>query len=265
MIQSEPYTNRTKWRLKNGEKLSAGWVQLCSPIAAEIMAQAGYDILVIDLEHAPMEPSTLYPILQAVQAYECMPMIRAPWNDFVSIKRILDCGAMALHIPYINTKEEAIAAVRACKYEPEGIRGIAGSPRACGFGRNRFHYLQRSNNEVLIMLAIETPEGLANLDEIMDVEGVDGIFIGPMDYSTSKGYFANPKAPEAQADFRIIEEKVRKHGNMLLGTVAGSVAEAKTLYDRGYSYVIFGGDVNSLVYDAFKRIDDFNALNINSK
>ena len=113
------------------------------------------------------------------------------------------------------------------------------------------------------MLAIETPEGLANLDDIMSVEGVDGIFIGPMDYSTSKGYFASPKAPEAQADFRIIEEKVKKHGNLLLGTVAGSVEEAKKLYDMGYNYVIFGGDVNSLVYDAYKRIDEFNALGLN--
>lgn len=264
MIISEPYTNTAKWRMKNGEKLSAGWVQLCSSISAEIMAQAGYDILVIDLEHAPMEPSTLYPILQAVQAYNTMPMVRAPWNDFVSIKRILDCGAMALHIPYVNTKAEAEAAVRACKYQPEGIRGIAGSPRACGYGKNRFHYLQRSNNEVLIMIAIETPEGLANLDEILEVDGIDGIFIGPMDYSTSKGYFANPKAADAQADFRIIEEKVKKYGNMLLGTVAGSVEEAEVLYKLGYSYVIFGGDVNSLVYDAYKRIDDFKVLKLNS-
>lgn len=252
-----------KWRMKNGEKLSAAWVQLGNPNAAEILAQAGYDILVIDLEHAPIEPSGLVPILQAVQAYDVMPMVRAPWNDFVAIKRILDCGAAAIHVPYVNTKEEAIAAVRACKYQPEGIRGIAGSPRACGYTKNRFHYLQRSNNEVCIMLAIETPEGLENLEEIMSVEGVDGIFIGPMDYSTSKGYFASPKAPEAQADFRIIEEKVKAHGGMLLGAVAGSVAEAKELYDRGYSYVIFGGDVNSLVADSYKRVGDFKALELN--
>ena len=257
---SNLFTNRAKQRFANGEKLTAAWVQLGSSVAAEIMAQAGYDMLVIDCEHAPIDPSTLLPIMQAVSGYETTPIVRAPWNDLVAIKRILDCGAMGIHVPYVNNKEEAIRAVRACKYPPLGNRGIAGSPRAAGFGKNRLQSLHRANDEILVILAIETPEGLANLDEMMDVEGVDGIFIGPMDYSTSSGHFANPSHPDAQADFRLIEEKVLKRGNLLLGTVAGSPQAAKELYDRGYSYVIFGGDVNSLVSDSYKRVQDMKEL-----
>lgn len=256
----ELFTNTAKRRLLNGEKLSAAWVQLGSPIAAEILAQAGYDLLVVDCEHAPIEPPTLLPILQAVTGYDTVPIVRAPWNDLVAIKRILDCGAMGIHVPYVNSKEEAIRAVQACKYPPVGNRGIAGSPRAAGFGKNRRRYLHRANDEILVILAIETPEGLAHLDEMMEVEGVDGFFIGPMDYSTSSGHFASPNHPDVQADFRTIEEKVLKQKHLLLGTVAGSPQAAKELYDRGYSYVIFGGDINSLVSDAYGRVEQMKAL-----
>lgn len=256
---SEVFTNTAKARLKKGEKLTAAWVQLGSPIAAEIMAQAGYDMLVVDCEHAPIDPSTLFSILQAVNGYETTAIARAPWNDMVAIKRLLDCGAKGIHVPYVNSKEEAMRAVAACKYPPVGNRGIAGSPRAAGYGKNRQRYLHRANDEVLVILAIETPMGLANLDEMLEVEGVDGFFIGPMDYSTSSGHFANPSHPDVQADFRKIEEKVLSK-NLLLGTVAGNVESAKKLYDRGYSYVIFGGDINSLVSDAYRRIEDMKAL-----
>lgn len=257
---AELFSNPAKQRLLNGEKLSAAWVQLGSPVAAEIMAQAGYDLLVVDCEHAPIEPPNLLPIMQAITGYASVPIVRAPWNDLVAIKRILDCGAMGIHVPYVNTREEAVRAVQACKYPPLGNRGIAGSPRAAGFGKNRLRYLHRANDELLVILAIETPEGLANLDEMMDVEGVDGFFIGPMDYSTSSGHFASPSHPDVQADFSRIEEKVLKRGNLLLGTVAGSPEAAKKLFDRGYSYVIFGGDVNSLVADAYGRIERMKEL-----
>ena len=125
-----------------------------------------------------------------------IPFARLPWNDLIAAKRVLDCGVMGMHIPYVNTKEEAENAVKFCKYPTRGIRGIAGSPRAAGFGMNKGSYLQRANDETIVMVAIETPIGVANLDEILKVEGVDGIFIGPMDLSTSMGCFGNPSAEE---------------------------------------------------------------------
>lgn len=239
------FVNDAKRRLKAGERLSACWIQLASPLAAEIVAQSGYDIAVIDGEHAPIEPANLYPLVQALGAYPCMPMVRAPWNDFVSIKRLLDCGAMGVHIPYVSTKEEAERAVQACKYPPRGVRGIAGSPKACGFGGNRGRYLQRANDEILVVIAIETLEGANNIEEICEIEDLDGIFIGPMDLSTNMGYFANAKDEHVQAKIREIEAKALARGK-LLGSVAPNAEAAKALYERGYDYVIFGSDSTDL-------------------
>jgi len=254
----ELFRNRAKERLLAGEQLSAAWLQLSSPLAAEIMAQAGYDMLVIDCEHAPIDATTLYPLIQAIHGYTAMPMVRAPWNDLVAIKRLLDCGAMGVHIPYVNTREEAEAAVRACKYPPEGNRGIAGSPRAAGFGRNRGNYLQRANDEILTMIAIETPEGIENLEAMCSVQGLDGIFIGPMDLSTTLGHFANPSDPAVQEAIREIEGKTRAKGK-LLATVALDAKAAKALYSRGYSYVIFSSDCTDLAKLSHAAVSEFQS------
>ena len=251
------YVNKAKERLLGGEKLSAGWIQMCSPIACEIMAQTGLDMLVVDAEHAPIDPTNLVPLLHAMNGSGAMPMVRAPWNDFVSIKRLLDCGAMGVHVPYVNTPEEAAAAVSACKYPPEGIRGIAGSPRAAGYGANAGSYLQRANDQILIMIALETPQAVKNLDALMEVKGVDGIFIGPMDLSTTHGYFGNAAHPDMQAIIRGIEKKVLARGDMLLGTIAASAAAAKDLYDRDYSYVIFASDSTTLRVAVSDMVKEF--------
>lgn len=250
------YTNDAKKRLLAGEKLSATWLQLGNTLSAEIMAQSGFDIAVIDSEHSPIDPTNLIPIFQSIGAYPCMKMVRAPWNELVIIKRILDCGADAIHIPYVNTKEEAEYAIQACKYPPLGRRGIAGSPRACGYGGNIGQYLQRANDEILVMLAIETPEAADNLEALCQVEGVDGIFIGPMDMSTTMGYFANPNHEVVQAKIRELEKVILGAGK-LMGTVAPNVEAAKELYKRGYSYVIFASDSIDLANGARKSIKEF--------
>ena len=169
------YTNNAKARLKAGEKLSAAWSQTGSPVTAEILAQAGYDMIVVDCEHAPIDPPQLLNIAQAITGYGPMIMARAPWNDLVAIKRMLDCGLQGIHIPYVNNVEETLRAVRACKYPPLGNRGIAGSPRAAGFGANRGQYLQRANDEILVMVALETPEAVENLDAMLDVREGDTV------------------------------------------------------------------------------------------
>ena len=99
------YTNTAKARMKAGEKLSAAWSQTGSTVTAEILAQAGYDMVVVDCEHAPIDPPQLLPIVQAVHGYDSMIMARAPWNDLVAIKRMLDCGLQGIHIPYVNNVE----------------------------------------------------------------------------------------------------------------------------------------------------------------
>lgn len=238
---SELYTNTVKEKLKNKGKVSAAWLHLASNVSAEIMANAGFDVLVIDAEHSPVDYQTVLSMCQAIKGTGAIPVARAPWNDLIFMKRLLDCGVMGIHVPYVNTKEEAQEAVLRCKYPPYGIRGIAGSPRAAGFGMNKGGYLDRANDEIIVMIAIETPEGIDNLPEIMNVEGVDGIFIGPMDLSTSLGKRGQLHSKEVSEAIKRIEDLVLP-SDKFLGTVADDFEKAKELYDKGYNYIIMMSD-----------------------
>jgi 2-dehydro-3-deoxyglucarate aldolase/4-hydroxy-2-oxoheptanedioate aldolase len=250
------FENRLKRKLKEGKKTAGGWLQICSPFTAEILSHAGFDWLLIDMEHGPGDILTLIAQLQAMSGSDVVPLVRAPWNDFVTIKRILDTGAYGVMIPYVNTKADAEAAVRACKYPPEGIRGVAVSPRAAGYGQNPSRYLTRANDEILIIVQVETLQAISNLDDILDVLGVDAIFIGPFDLATSMGYLGKPNREEVQAAIATIEAKVLK-SKKWLGTVASSWKEAKNLYQRGYQMVTLISDGGSLGKLAAETVSKF--------
>jgi len=237
------FENRAKRMIKAGKKTAGAWAQLCSPLSAECLARGGFDWVLIDMEHAGGDVLTLVSQCQAIAAAGtgAVPFVRVPWNDLVWIKRILDAGAYGLMIPYVNTKDEAVRAVQACKYPPVGIRGIAGSVRAAGYGRDIASYLKRANDEIFVMLQIETTQAIENMEAIGSVPGVDALFIGPMDLSTSMGYFGNPAAPEVQAAIAEAEAKAKKL-RMPLGTISGSWEQAKALYDRGYQLITLVSD-----------------------
>jgi 2-dehydro-3-deoxyglucarate aldolase/4-hydroxy-2-oxoheptanedioate aldolase len=240
---SQLFENRVKRMIKAGQKTAGAWAQLCSPIATEILARGGFDWILIDMEHAPGDVLTLVSQCQGVAAAGtgAVPFVRVPWNDLVWIKRILDAGAYGLMIPYINTEEEAIQAVKATKYPPQGFRGIAGSPRAAGYGRDTASYLKRANDEIFVMLQIETPQAVENLEKIASVPGVDALFIGPMDLSTSMGQMGNLGHPDVQAMIAKAEARAKKLG-MPLGTISGGWDQAKALYDRGYQLITLTSD-----------------------
>jgi len=229
--------NIVRQQLRNGEKTVGGFLQILSPVAAEILSQCGFDWLIVDLEHAPGDFANLQLQLQAMSGSNVVPFARAPWNDVVAIKRILDTGVMGVLVPYVNTKAEAEAAVAACKYPPQGVRGVAGSPRAAGYTANAMPYLTSANAETIVMVAVETLEAVENLDDILTVDGLDGIFIGPMDLASSMGHLGNPAHPEAQAQIAIIEEKVLA-SDKFLGTVATTPEKAKACFDKGYQWLI---------------------------
>ncbi len=250
------FENPVKQRLLKGEKLLGSWAQLCSPMSSEILARAGFDFLLIDMEHAPGDFMVLMSQIQAMGRYPAAPIVRVPWNDFVTIKRTLDTGATGIHVPYVNTAAEAEAAVRAVRYAPEGIRGIAGSPRASGYGMSVQNYITRANEELLLYIALETQESVDNLDAMLKVKGVDGIFIGPMDLATSLGYLGNPGHPDVQQVIRGIEKKVLGSGKFL-GTIAGGYDQAKELFDRGYQYVVAMSDSTALMKQAYDLVQKF--------
>jgi 2-dehydro-3-deoxyglucarate aldolase/4-hydroxy-2-oxoheptanedioate aldolase len=250
------FENPLKHKLAQGGKAAGAWLQLASPFTAEIMAQAGFDFLMIDLEHGPGDILSLISQIQAMKGTPAAPLVRATWNDFVLVKRILDAGAHGILFPYINSAGDAEAAVRACRYPPEGIRGVAASPRAAGYGQNSMGYLAHANQEILILLAVETPEALANLDAILAVPGVDGIFIGPMDLATSMGYLADPKQPPVQAAIAQIETKVLGAGK-ILSTIAGPWEQAQNLYERGYQMLMLMADGVALATLANEKVRRF--------
>lgn len=254
--RGEVFRNSAKRLLAEKKKLSAAWLQAGSPITAEIMAKAGFDILIVDMEHGPGDIMNLISQMQAVSHYDAVPFVRAPWNDFVTIKRILDTGVNGILVPYVNNSEEAARAVSACKYPLEGIRGIAPSPRAGGFNMNQRDYLDYANEELDVMVAVETKEAVDHIEEIVKTNGLDGIFIGPMDMATSFGHFCNPQDEEVQASIRRVEEVVLK-SDKFLATVAGSFEQARALYDIGYSMVVMMSDTTTLGKISMEQVDMF--------
>jgi len=250
------FENRLKTKLKAGKKTAGAWVQIASPFTAEILSSAGFDWLMLDMEHGPGDILTLVSQIHAMKGTDCVPLVRTPWNDFVVIKRIFDAGAEGVLVPYVNTRDEAEQAVKACKYPLEGIRGVAGSPRAAGFGQNRGSYLQRANDEIFIMIAVETPDAVANLDEILQVDGLNGIFVGPMDLASSMGYFGDPSQPEVQDAIRKIESKVLAAGKVL-STTTGTWEGAQALFELGYQMLMLMADGVSLATMANEKIAQF--------
>ncbi len=255
--KTEYFENKTKALLKEDKKTIGAWLQLASPLTAEIIAKSGFDWALIDMEHGPGDIMSLIGQCQALKAYDVEPFVRAPWNDMVIIKRILDAGVYGVLVPYVNTAEEAKAAVAAAKYPPEGVRGIAPSPRAGGYGMHSMNYLKHANDQTLVVVAIETPEAVSNIDKILAVEGLDGVFIGPMDLATSMGHFCNPAAEEVQNAIKIVEKAVLK-SDKFIGTVAGNMDQAASLYEKGYTFVVAMSDSVSLGKLAIENIETFN-------
>lgn len=242
--------NRIRELLQNGQNISAAWAQAASNIMTEILAEAGFDVVMVDMEHGPGDILTLIGQIQAMKGHPAVPFVRAPWNDFVTIKKILDAGTFGLLVPYVNTAEEARAAVLAAKYPPLGIRGVSGSPRGPHYGNNSLDYMKAANDEIFVMTAIETPEAVEHIDELLAVDGLDGLFIGPMDLATSMGHFCDPSHPEVQEAIRYVESKVIP-SNKILATVGGSWEQACAKYERGYRLLLLASDTNSL--GAFAR------------
>jgi len=248
--------NPVKHKLKSGQKTIGGFLQTLSPVAAEIMAQAGFDWLIVDLEHAPGDFANLQAQLQAMNGSGVVPFARAPWNDMVAIKRILDTGVMGVLVPYVNTREEAEAAVAACKYPPQGVRGVAGSPRAAGYTGNTMPYLSSANKETIVMIAVETMEAAGNLDEILEVEGLDGIFIGPVDLASSMGYLGDPGQAEVQETIARIENKVFA-SDKFLGTLAATWDKANACFEKGYQWMVLMQDGATLVRASRQAVAQF--------
>ncbi len=248
--------NPIKHGIKEGKKFIAAWCQAASNITAEVLADSGMDILMVDCEHAPSGFETLISQEQAMNGYKAVPFARAPWNDFVQIKKLLDTGMYGILVPYVETKEEAEKAVAAVKYPPFGVRGVAGSTRAAHFGNNSLGYFTKANDEVMVFIAIESQKGIDNLDGILSVEGLDGVFVGPVDLATNLGHLGNPNFPDVQEAISAVEKKVLDSGKVLMA-LGGDWEGTKKKLDAGAQIVIAMSDTTSLGSMARENVKKF--------
>lgn len=189
--------NPFKAALREGRKQIGLWFCLSDPTCAEICAGAGFDWMLIDSEHSPNDPRAIQTQLQAVAAYPTHPVVRPPAGDPIVIKQLLDIGAQSLLIPMVESVEQARMLVQAVRYPPAGIRGIGGA-RAARWGRAS-QYLHEADAEVCLLVQVETRAGVDNLEAIAAVDGIDGLFVGPADFSASLGHLGHWKHPEALA------------------------------------------------------------------
>lgn len=231
------------------KKLQVGlWQSLCSNVAVEICSDSGFDWLLLDTEHSPNEIPDLLSQLQAMEKGTATAIIRPAWNDAVLIKRCLDIGAQALLIPYVQSVEEAKAAVAATRYPPHGIRGVSVAARASRYGRVP-GYLSKANSEICVLVQVETRQSLDALEDIAAVDGVDGVFIGPSDLAASLGHLGNPQHADVQAAMKDAVERLTKVG-MPAGILTGNEEEARRYIDWGYLFVAVGSDVGLLAKHA---------------
>jgi len=236
--------NKFKHAICTGQKQIGLWSHLCSPISIEILADCGYDWLLLDMEHSPNDLTEILAQLQAMKGAPATAVVRPPWNDMVTFKRLLDIGVQNLLVPYIQTAEEARSAVSYTRYPPHGVRGYAGAPRASNYGRVK-DYARLNANELCLLLQVETLQGLENLEAIAKVDGVDGVFIGPGDLSAALGHLGNPKHPDV---LKVIDDAIAriKACGKAPGILTGDEALAKHYVAQGCLFVAVGADQNVL-------------------
>lgn len=234
-------SNPFKQGILNNEVQIGLWLSSTSSYLAEIAATSGYDWLLIDGEHAPNTVQDLYHQLQAIAAYRSQPVIRPVEGQRSIIKQMLDIGARTLLIPMVDTPEQAREIVSATRYPPLGTRGVGASvARAARWGRVE-NYMAQANDELCVLIQAESKTALDNLDALLDVDGIDGIFIGPADLSASLGYPDNADHPEVQ---RIIEQSIRRirHAGKAAGFLAVNPEMAKKCIEWGANFVAVGVD-----------------------
>lgn len=241
--------NRFKQALNEGKVQIGCWTAFADAYAAEIMATTGFDWLVIDGEHAPNDLQTISAQLQALKHTRTEAIVRLPIGNEWLIKQVLDAGCQTVLVPMVETAERAAELARAMRYPPDGIRGMGGAgARATGFSGIP-DYVTTANEQVCLLVQIETAKGLENLDDILKVDGVDGAFIGPADLSADMGYPGNPTHPEPSKAIRTALGKIAA-SDKAAGILALKDEVAQDYLKWGAQILAVGMDVVLLVQTA---------------
>ncbi len=233
--------NAFRQDLRSGKQLIGCWSSIGNAITTEILGLAGFDWLLLDAEHAPNDELTLIPQLMALKDSKSIPFVRVHSLNEVMIKRVLDMGFYNILIPFIETEEDAIKAVSATRYPPQGIRGVSLAHRSNAYGTIE-NYFNTVNEEISVVVQIENQNGLNNLSKILNVDGIDCIFVGPSDLAASLGYLGNINHPEVQTAIRLVFDTAKEHGKPC-GILTGSEEDAKRYISWGATFVAVGADI----------------------
>jgi len=249
--------NSFRRNLRENRPLIGCWCSLASNISTEILGYAGFDWLLIDGEHAPNDMASFISQLQALKDSPSAPVVRPPWAEPVIIKRLLDIGFYNFLMPWIENAEQARAAVAATRYPPQGMRGMGTGHRSNRYGYVT-DYFTTINDNISVMVQIESAQGVERAAEIAAVEGIDGLFIGPSDLSAALGYLGQPNHPEVQqAMARVLA--AAKQNEKPVGILAPGEDDARRYLAQGMTFVAVGGDVGLLrsasrgLADKFKK------------
>ena len=235
------FPNSFKRRLLAGERLIGCWCSLANPITTEVLGVAGFDWILLDGEHSPNDVITFIPQLMALKDSVSAPIVRPSWNNPVELKRLLDGGFYNFLIPFIESADEAKRAVAATRYPPQGFRGVSVSQRSNKFGSVK-DYFTGINDQICVMVQIESRKGVEAVAEIAKVEGIDGVFVGPSDLAAGFGHLGNANHPEVQAAMAQIIAAAKAAGKPI-GILAPVEADARRYMEQGVTFVAVGSDL----------------------
>jgi|TARA_R110002012_G_scaffold98260_1_gene235844 4-hydroxy-2-oxoheptanedioate aldolase len=241
--------NTFKQNLKLNNLQYGLWMGLPDSICAEIGAGAGFDWLLIDGEHAPFDLRGIQTHLQAIAPYNVPALVRPPEGKTAGIKQLLDIGVQTLLIPMVNTAKQAHQLVQDSRYPPQGIRGLGTSMSRAAHWNGIPEYLQKANDEICLLVQVETKEALENLAEIVAVDGVDGVFIGPSDLSASMGFVGNPGHPDVVKAVELGIETIISAGKAA-GVLAVEKHLARGYAEKGATFIGVGVDASLLAASA---------------
>jgi 2-keto-3-deoxy-L-rhamnonate aldolase RhmA len=254
-------TQTLKQRIYAGEVTHGCWINLGSTFSAEIVARAGFDWVLIDLEHGANDVELAVRILQVVGGLPSTPIIRTDTLSRPLIQRILDGGANGIMFPRIEQPADAELAVQTMYYPPRGVRGMARQVRATGFGRNADDYLNNLEKSLVNIIQIETVDALKNVDKIAAIPGVDVLFVGPTDLSLAMGILGQLQHENYQKAIRDVATAAKKHGKVA-GVLLTDPSEYEMYYKLGYRFLNSGADtafVARSANDMVKKLKEYES------
>ena len=239
--------------------MGGSWCNLGSSITAEIAGAAGLDWILVDLEHGAGTMADLVHQFQGIGCTDAAPIVRIAANETPRFKRVLDMGAAGVMVPYVSTPDEAAAAVAAMRFPPAGIRGVAKLNRATRFGSAFEEYAGSANENLLLIVQIETVDAVKNADKIASIDGVDVLFIGPLDLSTNLGIQAQYDHPDFRSARQRVVEAARNAGKAAGILLLGHDGAGGVVFE-GFSFLAVGSDSGMVVAGMKQNVELFERL-----